>query len=149
MSDDMYDWEVQPEKFAIQVALGIYVHGVNEDRQPQITCGFLETQSGELHLPYHNLTHQLFVAYEALNLAKKYIGVDPRTLDIVPCSFFDPITTNIIKANRTIVLYYQTWILPGTPINPDLRMLTDEEIRLARQRTLRGHYEAYRAGASG
>ena len=151
MSSDTYDWE-NITKFQVQVVTAIYVWGATENRQPIVTCGFLEDTDSQLYLPCKDLNEGQHAAEVAVELFRKYIAVDPRSLDIVPYGFFDPVRPlldDYDKARRIIHLGYQTKIHPGTPVHPDLRFMTNEELQIARSRIARGHYEAYRTGTNG
>jgi len=136
-------------KFQIKIIAGVYVWSATKDGSPIITCGFLENNKHQLSLPSMGVAESKYAAHTAIVLFRKYVGVDPRMLDIVPAGFFDPIRPKLDMLemeNRTIYLYYKTKIHPGTPAHPDLRFMTHEELELARPRITRGHYEAYRAG---
>jgi len=151
MTKDAYDWE-DIHKFQVHVLAGIYVWGSDDAGQPTITCGFLEDDNNVLTLPSQPVTHEQYAAQVAVELFRKFVAVDPRMLDIVPYGFCDPIKPPLEEddmAHRTIHLCYKTRIHPGTPVHPDLRFMTHEEIAIARPRITRGHYEAYRAGLSG
>ena len=152
MSRDSFEWDEQDSRFTVQVMAGIFVYGMNADQTPEITCGFLEGEDHELRLPSACITDQQHAAHVAVSLFKKYVGIDPRTLDITPFGFFDPLRPPLdesLMAQRTIYLGYKTNIHPGTPVNPDLRFMRYEELEIARSRVARGHYEAYRTGVSG
>jgi len=149
MSADMYDWENVPHSFQVQVIAGVYVWAVDEEGSPMITCGFLESDTHQLSLPSLPLAKTEHAAHTAITLFREYVAVDPRTLDIVPYGFFDPIRPKLDAPEmekRTLYVYYKTKIHPGTPVHPDLRFFTHEELEIARARITRGHYEAYRAG---
>lgn len=139
-------------EFQVEVVAGIYVWSVNDEGAPGITCGMLEDEGNNLRLPSSLLTYDQHAAHIAIALFRKYIAIDPRTLDIVPYGFFDPVRPqldNVQMQQRTVYSFYKTKIHPGTPIHPDLRFMTYEEIEIARPRIARGHYEAYRTGISG
>jgi len=149
MTDDMYDWERQTPKFRVNVLAGIYVWDVTADGSPVVTCGFLESDKHQLSLPSMALAFETHTAHTAIALFREYVAVDPRMLDIVPYGFFDPIRPQLDDQdmqNRAVCVYYKTKIHPGTPVHPDLRFLTNDEIDIARTRIARGHYEAYRGG---
>lgn len=136
-------------KFNVDVLAGVYVWAANEDGSPIITCGFLEDEEHNLSLPSMSLDIEEHAAHTAIALFREYVGVDPRMLDIVPYGFFDPIRPqlhDLEMEHRTVFIYYKTKIHPGTPVHPDLRFMTHEELEIARPRITRGHYEAYRAG---
>jgi len=136
-------------KFYVQVLAGVYVWGATQDGSPIITCGFLENEDGNLSLPSMSLETECHAAHTAIALFREYVGVDPRTLDIVPYGFFDPINPKLPDEDmeaRMLYVYYKTKIHPGTPVHPKLRFMTHEEIDIARTRITRGHYEAYRTG---
>jgi hypothetical protein len=151
MSDDMFDWEVQPPKFEIHVLAGVYVMSCDNEQRPITTCGFIESDDGELHLPYTQLADDKFAAQVAVKLFRELIPVDLRTLDIVPYGFFDPLGADKDEsmAQRVVSIFYKTRVHPGTPVHPDLRFLTHEELEIARPRIRRSHYEAYRTGVGG
>jgi len=140
------------DKFHIKVMASIYVWSTTVNGKPITTCGFLEDENHNLTLPAWTLSHEQHAAHIAIKLFRKYIAVDPRTLDIVPYGFFDPIRPPLDEQEmlrRTIHVCYKTQIHPGTPVHPTLRFMTHEELEIARRRIARGHYEAYRAGVSG
>ncbi len=148
MSSDSYGWELQTNKFLVQVVSTVYIYHHSGDGKPTVLCGFLET-SNVLHLPCEYITENQYAAEVAVSLFKKHIPIDLKNLDIIPYGFFDPMKPPLSeqeRAHRTICLAYQTRIQPGTPVNSDLRFMTYEEIEIARGRIARGHYEAYRTG---
>jgi hypothetical protein len=150
MSDDMYDWE-NVSKMSVKIVIGVYVFSTTDDNKPVITCGFLE-KDNILMLPSQDLTNERHAAQIAISMFREYVGIDPRTIDIVPFGFFDPIRPpldDLEMNHRDVLLGYKTKIHPGTPVHPDLRFLQYEELELARPRITRGHYEAYRTGVSG
>lgn len=149
MSTDMYDWENPSPQFQVKVIAGVYVWAATKDGSPIITCGFLEDEQHQLSLPSMSLSTSEHAAHTAIALFREYVAVDPRMLDIVPYGFFDPIRPKLEgleMENRIVYVYYKTKIHPGTPVHPDLRFMTNEELEIARPRIARGHYEAYRTG---
>ncbi len=150
MTTDMFEWEEQEERFQIEIIAGVYVWDATDDGLPIITCGFLEDEKQHLSLPSMSLTFEEHAAHTAIALFREYVAVDPRAIDIVPCGFFDTLLPRLFDEsemrNRKISLYYKTKIHPGTPVHPDLRFMTHEELEIARPRITRGHYEAYRTG---
>ena len=136
-------------KFQIKVVIGVYVWSTDNEGKPIMTCGFLEDEDHRLTLPSLEVTHETHAAQVAISLFRKYVAVDPRTIDIVPFGFFDPIRPPLDKSemsSRIIYLGYKTKIHPGTPVHPDLRFMSHEETGIAKDRIARGHYEAYRTG---
>lgn len=151
MSEDAYDWEFSTDKFETHVLTAIYVCGATEEGHPEIKCAFLESEESELYLPHKQVDYSTHAATIAVRMFKEYVGLDHRAYDIVPYGFFDPILPQLDDdemCNRIISLGYKTRVIPGTPLHPDLRLLSHDEIELARQRIKRGHYAAYRAGIS-
>jgi hypothetical protein len=137
------------DKFPVEIIASIYVWTATSGGAPIVTCGFLEDKHHGLSLPSLSVDVHQFAAHAAIALFRKYVAIDPRMLDIVPGGFFDPIRPQISAhnmRNRTLCLCYKTKIHPGTPVHPNLRFMTHEELEIARPRIARGHYEAYRAG---
>jgi len=152
--DNTNNWYPVADQFNVQVVASVYLCGTANDGSENITCGFIECDDGVLHLPCSSITNKQHAAEVAYELFKETVGVDPRTIDIVPYGFFDPMVPALgetQKKNRIIYLGYKTKIYPGIPVHPNLRFMNDEELSNARanQRIRRGHYEAYKAGRIG
>lgn len=142
MSKDCYDWE---ENYTVEVALSIFVWGIDENNNVVKKCGFIE-KNNELYLPSLTLTNNNHAAELAVKLAREYIGADIRNVDIMQVGFFDPIGE---VEDRHIVLCYKAIITEGIPVKKEVEFYTDERLQISKRRIRAGHYAAYREGHKG
>lgn len=149
MSDDCFEWEMQPDKLAIEVCLCIFMLGLNEDGIMEKQCAFID-ENDEVRLPFVFLDKNQHVAQTVLNLIEENVSDDYRNLDIMSVSFFDPVINkkSFDVSNRSIILAYKTIIAPGTPIKKNLRFYNYEKVETVKGRIRRGHFEAFRRGFS-
>lgn len=144
MSKDCYDWE-ENHLFNIEVALAIYKWEEFSNKNFVKRCAFIE-KDNEIFLPYIDFkTTNKHCAEIAVELVKKYIGVDIRNIDIMQIGFFDPIKYE----NRNIVLCYKTIINDPIPIHKELKFIADEQLQISKRRIRTGHYSAFREGIKG